>query len=147
MYGSLTKNEVYCSNEGHYTKLGDEPKQGERHDILDCMKRFGANPHVPPVVLASEDGHFSNYCNVNSAYEKYHQSIRAESMRIDREMPKVYIRIGNTASGKTHWLDDTFGLAGWARMPHPTSSWWITPTVPYSGTVLIDDVGPAKVPH
>lgn len=31
-------------------------------------------------------------------------------------------------------------------MPNPTGSWWITPTVSAADTVLIDDVGPTKIP-
>lgn len=29
MRGSLQQNEDYCSKEGRFTKLGDEPRQGE----------------------------------------------------------------------------------------------------------------------
>jgi hypothetical protein len=34
MRGSLKQNEAYCSKEGHFTKLGNEPRQGERHDLI-----------------------------------------------------------------------------------------------------------------
>lgn len=146
MYGTLRQNEDYCSKEGTFVKLGDEPKQGERNDIIGFKKIIEDNPHTPPVKLAREDLKFSHYVKYHNGLEKYHHDIRSESIRMDRTRPKVYIRCGDTGSGKTKWLDDTFGLLEWARMPAPTSNWWITSTVSYSDTVLVDDVGPTKIP-
>jgi hypothetical protein len=144
MYGTLKQNETYCSKESTLEKWGDEPRQGERHDLIGFKRKLEEG--LQPEVVAEEEGHFGAYVKHHRGFEKYAHHLRAKKVRVDRTMPKVYIRIGGTRSGKTKWLDDTFGLDGWARMPPPTSSWWITPTVSYSDNVLIDDVGPTKIP-
>lgn len=38
MRGSFASNENYCSKEGHYTKLGDAPKQGARGDLDEAKE-------------------------------------------------------------------------------------------------------------
>jgi hypothetical protein len=144
MYGTLKHNETYCSKESTLIKLGDEPKQGERNDIIGFKRKLDMGED--PLVVAEEDLHFNSYVKYHAGMEKYSHHVRAKKIRLDREMPKVYIRVGDTGSGKTKWLDEQFGLDGWARMPNPTSSWWITPVVSRSDTVLIDDVSSEKVP-
>lgn len=144
MRGSLQQNHDYCSKEGRFHKLGDEPRQGERHDLIGFKRKLETG--LAPVEVAEEEGHFGAYVKYHAGMEKYAHHVRGKKIRCDRTMPKVYLRIGDTRTGKTKWLDDTFGLDGWARMPNPTSNWWITPTVSYSDTVLIDDVGPGKIP-
>lgn len=144
MYGTLQQNESYCSKETTLTKLGDEPKQGERHDLIGFKRKLDSG--LQPVEVAEEEGHFGTYVKYHTGMEKYAHHIRSKMIRQDRTLPKVYIRIGDTGSGKTRFLDEQFGLLGWARMPSPTSSWWITPTVSYSDTVLIDDVSRQKIP-
>jgi hypothetical protein len=99
-----------------------------------------------PVDIAFEEGHFGCYVKHHKGLEKYASHQRWKKIRCDRTMPKVYIRIGTRGVGKTKWLDDLFGFDKWARFPQPTSSWWITPSVSLSDHVLIDDVGPNKVP-
>lgn len=144
MYGSLRQNETYCSKEGSFHKLGDEPRQGERHDLIGFKRKIDEGK--APVEIAEEELHFGSYVKYHAGMEKYAHHMRAKKIKTDRTMPKVYIRIGDSGSGKTRWLDEQFGLDGWARMPNPTGSWWITPAVSNSDTVLIDDVGPQKVP-
>jgi len=144
MYGSLKQNEAYCSKEGSFTKLGDEPRQGERHDLIGFKRKIEEG--LTPVEVAEEEGHFGTYVKYHAGLEKYDHHHRAKTIRRDREMPKVYIRVGDAGSGKTSWLDEQYGLVNWARMPNPTGSWFITPTVSRADTVLIDDVGPGKTP-
>lgn len=144
MRGTLKHNEEYCSKEGSFTKLGDEPRQGERHDVIGKKRRIDSG--MTPVESAEEEGHFGTFIKYHAGLEKYAHHVRAKTLRLDRTQPKVYIRVGDPGSGKTRWLDEQFGLDGWARMPNPTGSWFITPAVSYSDTVLIDDVGRGKVP-
>lgn len=144
MYGTLKQNETYCSKEGSFKKLGDEPRQGERHDLIGFKRKLDTG--LTPVEVAEEEGHFGTYAKYHAGFEKYSHHIKGKRIKTDREQPKVYIRIGDSGSGKTRWLDEHFGLDGWARMPNPTANWWITPAVSNSDTVLIDDVGPKKVP-
>lgn len=144
MHGSLKQNETYCSKEGHFHKLGDEPRQGERHDLIGFKRKIDEG--LAPVEVAEEEGHFGAYVKYHAGFEKYAHHMKAKKIRTDRTMPKVYLRIGDSGTGKTQWLDSEFGEDGWARMPNPTSSWWITPTVSSASVVLVDDVGPGKIP-
>lgn len=145
MRGTLKHNEVYCSKEGSFTKLGDEPKQGERTDLIGFTRLIDAGARPSDIAIDNEL-HRAAFVKYHAGLEKYAHAVRERNIRTDREMPKVYIRIGDSGSGKTRFLDEQFGLASWARMPNPTGSWWITPAVSYSDTVLIDDVGPGKIP-
>lgn len=144
MRGSLNQNEEYCSKEGSFHKLGDEPKQGERHDLIGFKRKLDQG--YSPAEVAEEEGHFPAYVKYHAGFEKYAHHMRGKKVRTDRSVPKLYIRIGESGSGKTRFLDEHFGVDGWARMPNPTGNWWITPSVSHSDTVLIDDVGPSKVP-
>ena len=144
MRGTLEDNETYCSKEGELIKLGDEPRQGERHDLIGFKRKI--NEGLAPAEIAEEEGHFGSYVKYHGGFEKYAHHMRSKQIKTDRERPKVYIRVGDSGSGKTRWLDEQFGLDGWARMPNPTSSWWITPSVSLSDNVLIDDVSHEKVP-
>lgn len=36
IYGTISDNEHYCEKEGELYKIGDEPKQGARGDIIEC---------------------------------------------------------------------------------------------------------------
>lgn len=144
MYGSLRQNETYCSKESSLKKIGVAPSQGERNDLLKVKKMIESGKRT--IDIAEEDYHFNTVAKHSRFFHEYEHHIRSKKIRIDREPPKVYIRIGDAGSGKTRWLDEQFGLDGWARMPNATSSWFITPTVSYSDTVLIDDVGPTKIP-
>lgn len=144
MYGTLGQNETYCSKEGAFTKLGDEPRQGERHDLTGFKRKLDTG--MQPEDIAEEEGHFGTFVKYHTGMAKYAHHIKGKRVKMDRDMPKVYIRVGDSGSGKTRWLDEQFGLSGWARMPNPTGNWWITPSVSNSDTVLIDDVGPSKIP-
>lgn len=144
MRGSLKQNDEYCSKEGSFHKLGDEPKQGERNDLIGFKRRI--DDGEAPEEIAETELQFGTYVKYHAGMEKYAHHVRAKKVRMDREQPKVYIRIGEAGSGKTRWLDEYFGVGAWARMPNPTSSWFLTPAVSRADTVLIDDVGPTKVP-
>jgi len=144
MYGSLKQNEIYCSKEGSFHKLGDEPRQGERHDLIGFKRKLDKGED--PLEIAEEEGHFGTYIKYHGGMEKYAHHIRGKKVRTDRTPPKVYIRIGESGSGKTRWLDEQFGLTGWAFVPAATSSWFITRTVANCDCAVFDDVGPSKIP-
>lgn len=144
MYGPWKANEDYCSKESTLTVLGTRPSQGARTDLYK-VKRLIEQGQTTMGVAEMNDN-FATVAKYDRFIEKYEHHIRAKRIKLDREMPKLYIRVGQAGTGKTKWLDDTFGLDGWARMPQPTHCWWITPTVSRAETVLIDDVGPTKIP-
>jgi hypothetical protein len=58
-------------------------------------------------------------------------------------MPTVHVRIGPPGTGKTKWLDDTFGRDGYAYAPDNTGRW-------FDGcdcdVILFDDVEAGSVP-
>lgn len=144
MRGTFQQNETYCSKQGTLHKFGDEPRQGERHDLIGFKRKLDSG--LQPLEVAEEEGHFGAYAKYHAGFDKYAHHVRGKKMKTDREVPKVYIRVGEAGTGKTRWLDEQFGLDGWARMPNPTGSWWITPAVSAADTVLFDDVGPSKIP-
>ena len=47
MLGRVIDNEEYCSKEGRYTKLGSEPLQGCREDIMETKEAI-INGHITP---------------------------------------------------------------------------------------------------
>lgn len=147
MYGSLKQNEHYCSKEGSFHKLGDEPKQGENPALNGFKRILEANPKKRPVEVAFENEiHFGTFLKYSRALKEYSTYILERECIMNRDRPKVYIRIGDSGSGKTRWLDERFGLDGWARVPNPTSCWFFTERAAYRDTILIDDIGPTKAP-
>lgn len=144
MAGSLLHNDSYCSKQDKLIEIGERPMQGRRSDIIGFKRKIDAGE--TPVQIAEEEPHFGAYVKYHAGLEKYAHHVQGKRIKSDRTMPKVYIRYGESGTGKTKWLDDTFGTTGWARMPNPTGNWWITPTVSSADTVLIDDVGPSKIP-
>lgn len=145
MRGSLKENEAYCSKEGTLRKVGEEPAQGCRTDLIG-VKRLLDEQIEPMEIARKYDEHFPTCIKFHAGLDKYANYVFGKKIRTDRSMPKVYLRIGEAGSGKTSWLDEHYGLDEWASMPIPTSSWWITPTVSRANVVLVDDVGPKKVP-
>ncbi|KAJ1464691.1 hypothetical protein T484DRAFT_1757916 [Baffinella frigidus] len=57
-------------------------------------------------------------------FKEYENHISSKKARLDRTMPKVYIRYGDSGTGKTRWLDEQFGLDGWRCMPTNTGQWF-----------------------
>lgn len=142
--GPLAKAIEYCKKDGNFEEYGDPPHQGFRNDLVGFKRKIEEG--VAPVEVAEEENHFGTYVKYHKGLEKYSHHIRAKKIRIDRSQPKIYIRIGESGSGKTKFCDEQFGRAGWARVPNPTGNWYITESVSYSDTVLFDDIGPQKAP-
>ena len=71
------------------------------------------------------------------SFTKYSEYKRAKKCQDDRTAPDVYVRIRPPGSGKTKWLDDTFGTSGYTIAPDNTGRW-------YDGcdndVILFDDV-------
>ena len=55
----------------------------------------------------------------------------------------MYVRIGPAGTGKTKWLDDTFGKTGWSFAPDNTGRW-------FDGcdrdVIVFDDVERGQIP-
>ena len=57
---------------------------------------------------------FSRFAN------ELYQHILYKNIKENREVPEVYIRIGPAGTGKSRWLDDTYGLSKWIEAPDNT---------------------------
>ena len=70
--GNFSQNEAYCSKEGAYTKLGDEPEQGARGDIKEnCGLIFTGNL-TPNQLAVSDPVNFNMYQRTyNNIYNQY----------------------------------------------------------------------------
>lgn len=97
MKGSFAENESYCSKEGLYTKLGDEPKQGFRGDIKETISEISKG-NLDVDTIALEDPSF---------YHQYGRTLRdVESIALRKrwrtEMTEGVWYYGPTGVGKSH---------------------------------------------
>lgn len=145
MKGSYVTSEAYCSKESYYHEYGIRPNEsGVKHSLLGYKRRVDDGESV--MDIAEDDKMFGTFCQYRGGLKEYEEYVRGKRIKMDRSVPEVYIRWGPPATGKTRWLDEQYGVGNWARMPNPTSSWFITRTVANSDVILIDDVGPTKIP-
>lgn len=97
MRGSFQQNEAYCSKEGSFTKLGDEPKQGCRGDIDETAKM------ILDSELTSDE-----VCAINPAFHhQYGRTFdRLETIALRKkfrtEMTEGIWYWGATGVGKSH---------------------------------------------
>jgi len=45
-----------------------------------------------------------------AAADLLYQHARFKNLRVNRDVPEVYIRVGPPGAGKTRWLDEKYGL-------------------------------------
>jgi len=142
MVARFDQNEDYCDKQGILTKLGVEPCQGQRNDLIDVKMLLDKGKR--PMEIADE--HPENFAAVmkfERSFEKYYQYKRRKTLQDDRSMPEVHIRWGPPGTGKTRWLDDTFGTNGWIRVPDKGTKWFDNCD---SDVVLFDDVKINEIP-
>lgn len=100
MYGTLQQNETYCSKEGSFTKLGDEPKQGERHDLIGFKRQLEEGKS--PLEVAEDDGHFGTYVKYHTGMEKYASHLAKKKRNaMGFCPPSTYLRVGEPGLGKS----------------------------------------------
>lgn len=97
MFGTLKQNAAYCSKESELIKIGDEPKQGDRNDLKDVLKRIRDGETTADEILLEDPGY----------YHMYGRTIeRAEDVlmrkRFRTEMTQGIWLYGNTEAGKSH---------------------------------------------
>ena len=98
MYGNITQNEAYCSKDGIYTKVGDEPKQGLRAQLHETVGLiFKGELTVDEVV--EEDP---------MTYHQYGRTLeKAETIALRRkwrtEMTMGIWYYGDSGGGKSHF--------------------------------------------
>lgn len=141
MRGSFKENEAYCSKEGKYRTFGEEPFQGFRRDLLSLKRKLDEG--CRPMDVAQDDEYFGVVAKHSRFAESYFQHKRTKYLSTNRDKPNVHLRIGPAGTGKTRWLDDTFGAGNWVAAPDNTGQW-------FDGcdcdVVLFDDVEAGQVP-
>lgn len=104
MKGSIEQNELYCSKEGKYTKIGNFVSRGYRsdlHNIKDDLKN-GARLYD---IMENYTGDFV----------RYHAGIEKMKSLIDNEQSKIYrdvnvtVLVGPAGSGKTSYVSKKHG--------------------------------------
>lgn len=109
MYGSLKQNEAYCSKEGSFKKLGDEPKQGERNDLIGVTRLIDAGDHLWDIAVDNEI-HRSAVVKYHSGLQKYEAHVRERKRKAEGfKPPEVYIRHGEPCVSKTRYIYDRHG--------------------------------------
>jgi hypothetical protein len=123
MKGTFKSNEVYCSKEGELKEFGERPTQGKRTDLIEVKKLIDSGKR--PMEIADEHPeHFATIIKYERGVDKYDKYKRQKKLQNDRTIPEVYIRYGDPGTGKTRWLDDTYGLDGWRVAPCNRGEWF-----------------------
>lgn len=142
MRGNFMQNEVYCSKQGKLLEFGVRPAQGQRNDIATMKAKLDAGQK--PLEIAYEDiNMFSVVGKMHRFAETYAQYIRYREIKDNRDPPQVLVRIGPAGTGKTRFLDDTYGTGMYTTAPDNTGRW-------FDGcdcdVVLFDDVENGQIP-
>lgn len=112
MQGLLSHNETYCSKESTLTKLGDEPSQGERTDIIGVRDRIVNGARPMDIALTTRD---SSELQTVARFNRFFTDLHRESSWRARtalgfQPPKVYIRVGLPDAGKSRYITDEHGF-------------------------------------
>jgi hypothetical protein len=142
MNGTFEQNDVYCSKEGELIKVGVPPmKNGQHKTVLEVKKRLDSGKRV--MEIAEDDEMFPTVARQSKFFYEYQNYKRTKTLEQNRDAPSVYVRIGPAGTGKTRWLDEQFGLAGWVFAPDNTGRW-------FDGcdrdVICFDDVEAGQVP-
>jgi len=142
MRSDFAKNEKYCSKEGQLIEHGKRPRQGERTDLTEMKVQIDAGKR--PLEIADEvDGMFGVVARHHKFAETYFQYKRAKTLAHDRTAPEVYVRIGPPGTGKTKWMDDTYGIGNWVTAPDNNGQWFDNCD---HDVILFDDVEAGAIP-
>jgi hypothetical protein len=122
MRSDFAANEKYYSKEGQLIEHGVRPRQGERSDLQELKVQLDAGrSHME--IADQVEGMFAVVARNERFAENYSGYKRRMLLKDDRSLPEVHIRWGPPGSGKTRWMDDTYGTSGWTRHPDNTTKW------------------------
>lgn len=103
MWGTLKQNAVYCSKESDLCKFGDEPKQGDRNDLKEVVRRIRDRETTADEILIDDPGYYHMY---GRTLERAEDVVMRKRFRT--EMTKGIWLYGNTGAGKSHVAFDGF---------------------------------------
>jgi hypothetical protein len=142
MRSDFDANKKYCSKEGQLIEHGQRPRQGERTDLQELKVQLDAGRR--PMEIADQvEGMFSVVSRSHRFAESYFQYKRAKTLAHDRTAPDVYVRIGPPGTGKTKWMDDTYGIGNWVTAPDNNGQWFDNCD---HDVILFDDVEARAIP-
>lgn len=100
MHGSLKQNETYCSKESQLVKLGVEPSQGERTDLLKVKRKLDDGERT--MVVAEQAEYFPIIAKHSRFFKEYSNHVRMNASISQGYLAKiVYVYTGPTGSGKS----------------------------------------------
>lgn len=142
MKGRFRDNAAYCSKEGQLIEFGEKPNEnGVKSTLIEYKRKLDGGASVDEVAM--DEAYFPTFCQYSRPLDRYKRFIRQKAKQNDREQPDVYVRIGPAGTGKTRWLDDTFGLDGWVQAPDNNGQWFDNCD---RDVILFDDVEVGAVP-
>jgi len=143
MHGRIQDSMKYCSKENPLFEWGQRPDQGRRSDIVG-LKRKLEEGHHPMELAINDEGFTPIVAKFTRLSMELYQYARFKKVRVDREKPLVYIKIGPPGTGKTRWLDEQFGLDKWIEAPDNTGKWF--DGCDLADVLVFNDVGWGSVP-
>lgn len=143
MRGAFRDNEAYCSKQGKLTEHGVRPEEnGIKTSVLEFKRRIDAGERVEEIADCQEN--FNTYLLYKNGLKEFAAYKRRKTLQMNRDVPAVYLRIGTGGTGKTRWLDDTFGLDGWRYAPDNTGKWF--DNCDERDVIVFDDVEAGQIP-
>lgn len=143
MRGNFRENTAYCSKEGNLIEFGEKPNEnGVQSTAIEYKRRLDEGQTTMEV--AEDPDMFGQYLHSHKALEKYENHIRWKKARFDLDPPEVYIRWGESGSGKTYGVYQQYGCDRIVKMFSKEGRWF--DNCNRGDVILFDDVGPGAVP-
>ena len=143
MRGNFRENTCYCSKEGTLTEFGEKPNEnGVQGSAIEYKRRLDEGQMT--MEIAEDPDLFGQYLRSYKALEKYENHIRGKRVKKDHKQPEIYIRWGESGSGKTRWVYEQYGVDRVVVMLSKTGRWFNG--IQYGDVMLFDDVGPDSIP-
>lgn len=143
MRGTFRESRAYCSKEGRLIEFGEKPNEnGVKSVLVNFKRKLDEGDSV--LAVAEQEDYFPTYLQYRNGLHEYSRYIRQKKLQENRDVPDVYVRLGPPGTGKTRWLDDTFGLDGWRRAPDNKGQWF--DGCDERDVILFDDVEAGQVP-